>query len=73
MQIDTTSSQYQQYLNGLDGLRTLMAPRFKLFAKLPKDKQKLWLQKDPLLRKILKNGLIVAEWAERFKEDTVND
>lgn len=73
MQIDTTSVQYQQYLSGLDGLRTLMASRFKLFAKLPKDKQKLWLQRDPLFRKILKTSLIVAEWAEQFKEDVKND
>lgn len=73
MNIDTTSTQYQQYLNGLISLRTLMVPRFKLFAKLPKDKQKLWLQKDPLFRKILKMGLFVAEWAEQFKGDIEND
>lgn len=73
MQIDTTSAQYQQYLNGLSGLKTLMASRFKLFAKLPKAKQKIWLQKDPLFRKILKISLTVAEWAEQFKEDIEND
>ncbi len=73
MNIDTTSAQYQQYLNGLDGLRAMMAPRFALFKKLPRDKQRLWLQKDPLFRKILKLGLGVAGWAEQFKEDTVND
>ena len=71
--IDTSSAQYQQYLNGLSGLRTLMVPRFKLFAKLPRAKQKLWLQKDPLFRKILKMFLGVAEWAEQFKEDVEND
>ena len=73
MQIDTTSQQYQQYLNGLSGLRILMVPRFKLFAKLPRDKQKLWLQRDPLFRKILKTGLLVAEWAEQFKEEIADD
>ena len=73
MQINTTSVQYQQYLNGLSNLRTLMVPRFKLFAKLSKDKQKLWLQKDPLFRKILKMSLTVAEWAEQFKGDIEND
>ena len=72
VQIDTTSPQYQQYLNGLDSLRTLMAPRFVLFAKLPKAKQKLWLQKDPLFRRILKMGLNVSEWAEQFREDIQN-
>jgi len=71
--IDTTAPAYQQYLNGLDSLRTLMTPRFKVFAKLPRDKQKLWLQRDPLFRKLLKMGLDISEWSEQFKEDTVND
>lgn len=73
MQIDTTSAQYQQYLNGLSGLRTLMAPRFVLFKKLSIAKKKLWLQKDPLFRKILKMSLIVAEWAEEMKVEVQND
>ena len=72
LQIDTTSQQYQQYLSGLGDLRTLMVPRFKLFAKLPGAKQKLWLQKDPLFRNLLKMGLDVAEWAEQFREDIQN-
>ncbi len=73
MNINITSAQYQQYLSGLSNLRTLMAPRFVLFKKLPRDKQKIWLQKDPLFRKILKMSLGIAEWAEQFKEDIVND
>ncbi len=73
MQIDTTSAQYQQYLNGLNGLRVLMAPRFALFKKLPLAKKKLWLQKDPLFRKILKLSLKVAEWAEEMKAEIEND
>jgi len=71
--IDTTAQAYIKYLNGLDDLRTLMTPRFVMFAKLPRAKQKLWLQRDPLFRKLLKMGLDVAEWAEQFKEDTAND
>jgi len=54
MVIDTQSPQYQQYLNGIDTIGTYYAPRLKLFAKLPVEKKKLWLQKDPLLRKLLK-------------------
>lgn len=73
MQIDTTSAQYQQYLTGLTGLRTLMAPRFALFKKLPPAKQKIWLQKDPLFRKILKISLIVGKWAGQFEEEIEND
>lgn len=73
MQIDTTSAQYQQYLNGLSSLKTMMAPRFALFKKLPRAKKKLWLRKDPLFRKILKMSLIVAEWADELKEEIQND
>ncbi len=73
MNIDTTSQQYQQYLNGLSNLRTLMAPRFALFKKLPLAKKKLWLKKDPLFRKILKTSLIVAEWAEEMRGEVEND
>ena len=73
LNIETTSQQYQQYLNGLASLRTLMTPRFKLFGKLPQDKQKTWLQKDPLFRKILKMGLDISKWSEQFREDIQND
>jgi hypothetical protein len=52
--IDTSSPQYQAYLNGIDTIRAYYTPKLKLFAKMPRDKQKLWLQRDPLLRKLLK-------------------
>lgn len=73
LNINTSSAQYQQYLNGLTSLRTLMAPRFKLFAKLPHVKQKIWLQKDPLFRKLLKMGRDISEWSEQFKGEVQND
>ncbi len=73
MQIDTTSAQYQQYLTGLSNLRTLMAPRFALFKKLPQFKQRQWLQKDPLFRKVIKMGVLVGNWTEQFKGDVEND
>ena len=73
LNIDTTSAQYQQYLQGLTNLRTLMTPRFKLFAKLPRAKQSLWLQKDPLFKKILKMGLEISEWSGQFREEIKND
>ena len=73
MVIDTTNPVYQQYLNGYNNLVDLMKPRLTLFAKLPESKQRLWLQRDPLFRKILKNSLKVAEWAEQFKEDVKDD
>jgi len=73
MTIDTTSQQYQNYLSGLANLRTMMSPRFALFAKLPPDKQKLWLRKDPLFRKLLKTSLVIADWATKFQKDTEND
>jgi len=57
--IDTTSTQYQQYMNGLASLRTFMLPRFKVFHKLSLEKQKWWLARDPLMRRVLKMGLII--------------
>ena len=71
--INTQSAAYQQYLNGFENLRQLMKPRLALFAKLPRAKQRLWLQKDPLFRKLLKNALQLAEWAERLREEVEND
>ena len=52
--IDTTSAQYLNLLSGVGTLRTLLAPRFKVFVKLPRDKQILWLQRDPLLKEVLR-------------------
>ena len=52
--IDTTSQQYQNLLTGVGTLRTLLTPRFKVFVKLPRDKQLLWLQRDPLLKAVLR-------------------
>ncbi len=51
--IDTTSGQYQQLLAGLDTLRTTLAPRIKILLQLPSDKQRVWLQRDPLLRRTI--------------------
>lgn len=51
--IDTTSNQYQQLLNGLGTLRTLLGPRIKMLLKADRDVQKAWLQRDPLLRRTI--------------------
>lgn len=73
MEINTQSPAYQQYLTGFENLRQLMKPRLALFAKLPESKQRLWLQKDPLFRKLLKSSLQLAEWAENLKSEVAND
>lgn len=73
MNIDTASAQYQNYLTGLQTLIDFYQPKFVLFKKLPRSKQKQWLQKDPLFRKILKIGVTVGEWSHNFKEDVQND
>ncbi len=52
--IDTTSAAYQNLLSGVGTLRALLTPRFKVFVKLPRDKQLLWLQRDPLLKAVLR-------------------
>ncbi len=71
--INTTSQQYQNYLAGLQALIDFYRPNLVLFAKLPNDKKRLWLQRDPLFRKFLKTSISVAEWAEEFKGELVND
>lgn len=50
--IDTSSPQYQNLLAGIGTLRTMLAPRFKVFIKLPRPKQIVWLQRDPLFRAV---------------------
>ncbi len=52
--IDTTSAQYQNLLTGMGTLRTLLTPRFKVFVKLPRAKQKDWLGRDPLLKEVVR-------------------
>jgi hypothetical protein len=59
--IDTTSPQYVQLLNGLGTLRTVLAPRIQLLRQLPRDKQKAWLQRDPLLRRTIKLAQTLGE------------
>ena len=73
--IDTTNPQYQQYLNGLDSLRTLMLPRLRAFDKLGEAKQRWWLQRDPLLRKLLKTTSIINKHilADSWMEEIQND
>ncbi len=73
MNINTQSAQYQQYLTGLQNLIDFYKPKFAMFKKLPRSKQKLWLQKDPLFRKILKMGVVVGEWATEYREEVQND
>ncbi len=56
--IDTTSGQYQNLLSGLGTLRTVLAPRIALMKKMLKQeggraKVRNWLQRDPLLRRVI--------------------
>lgn len=62
--IDTSAPQYQQLLNGLGTLRTVLAPRVKLLLQLPPAKQRAWLQRDPLLRRTIKMSQTLTELLE---------
>lgn len=53
MNIDTTSQQYQNLLAGLGTLRTVLAPRIRLLQRANRERQKQWLQRDPLLRRTI--------------------
>ena len=59
--IDTQSQKYQGYLAGLGNLRDDMIPRLKAFSKLSKLKQKVWLDRDPLMRRLIKLSLVVSK------------
>jgi len=58
IEIDTTDPQYQQLLNGLETLKTVLAPRIKLLLRLRKQERmglvRQWLQRDPLMRETLR-------------------
>lgn len=73
MIINTQSAQYQQYLTGLQNLIDYYKPKFILFKKLPKSKQKLWLRKDPLFRKLIKVGIYVSSWSIDYESEVEND
>jgi len=73
MIIDTQSTQYQQYLTGLQNLIDFYKPKFEVFKKLPRSKQALWLEKDPLFRKLIKIGLHVGDWSGQFGAEVQND
>lgn len=51
--IDTSSPQYVQLLDGIGTLRTVLAPRIKLLRQLPREKRLQWLQRDPLMRRMI--------------------
>lgn len=75
LDIDTTSARYQNYMTGLSNLKEDMLPLFKAFSKLSREKQLWWLQRDPLMRRILKFNIIIGKWvnAQGFAEDVQND
>ena len=57
--INTRSAKYQNYLSGLASLRVDAMPRLKQFSKLSTAKQIWWLQRDPLMRKLIKFALLM--------------
>jgi len=70
--IDTSESQYQNLLNGLGTLRTVMTPRLLLFAKCPKSVQALWYNHDPLLKETLKIGMTLKNYIEKLTEEDLS-
>jgi len=70
--IDTTSQLYTNLVNGLDTLEDQILARAPLFMKLNTDQKKLWLQRDPLLKKTLQFIIKYSEHAERIKEKLIS-
>jgi hypothetical protein len=73
--IDTTSAKYQNYLTGLANLKTDMLPRLKAFTKLSREKQTWWLERDPLLRRLIKLGVIMNKFLDiiDYQQEVEND
>jgi hypothetical protein len=71
--INTQSAQYQQYMTGLANLRTDMLPRLRAFKRLGPEKQRWWLQRDPLLRRLIKLGLIVSKHVPNIMDREVEN
>jgi len=63
--IDTTDATYQTNLNRLENLRSFTISRVQVLRKFPIEKQKQWLQNDPLLRKLIVFCNDVADWVPR--------
>lgn len=67
--IDTRNPQYVSLLDGLATLRDVLAPQIKLLRQLPRDKQRAWLQRDPLLRRAIRLALELRDLLdEEFAE-----
>lgn len=75
MKIDTTSAKYQNYMTGLSNLKKDMLPQFEAFSKLSREKQRWWLQRDPLMRRVLKFMIMLNKWvdAQGFMENVEDD
>jgi hypothetical protein len=73
--IDTTAAVYQTAIANLDTLRTVMAPRIKTFGKLSRTKQLWWLQRDPLMRKLIRASYEVCKQVDvwSYLEETSSD
>ena len=71
LNINTDAPKYQNYLAGLEDLREDMIPRLKIFSNLSRERQTWWLQRDPLLRSILKLALQINKHLpiRQFREE----
>lgn len=69
LNIDTTSAQYQNLLNGLSTLRTVMGPRVNMLVKMLKKNEEVkvqqWLNRDPLLRRCIRFAQTLARIIDR--------
>ena len=64
--IDTNDPQYRQLLAGLANLRNALAPRITFLRQLSREKQLQWVQRDPLLRRVI---LLTRELGDLIHEE----
>ena len=62
--INTIDEQYQTALTRWRQIRSMMKPRIKHWLGLSEDQQRAWLQRDPLLRELIRFAERVADASE---------
>lgn len=65
--IDTSDSQYNALLAGIDTLRAVMTPRLRLFSMASDEQRMAWWKNDPLLKAMLLLLRDGAEYIERLE------
>ena len=59
--IDTTANQYQNRLSKLNDIMDDYRPLLRKVSKLPDDQRQFWIDRDPILRRLIRIGFRVQK------------